>query len=108
MLAAMTDDTNLYDEVTNAAALAPVIAGGMMLWWIETLGEGDMTDPSFTIDQLRRLIAMRGVIRKILRGPNPEKEIVAWAKRGGKAEVVRLDDFRTDRQPANRQGAAGS
>jgi hypothetical protein len=49
-----------------------------------------------TIEQLRRLIAMRPIIRKILRGPNADREIVAWAKRGCTAEIIRLDDFRTD------------
>lgn len=91
----MTDDD--IDAFAVAAALAPVIAGGMMLWWIETLGEGDMRDPGFTVEQLRRLISMRGILRKILRGPNPEKEIVEWAMRGGKAEVVDLAQVRTDR-----------
>lgn len=107
MLAAMTDDTNLYDEVANAAALAPVIAGGMMLWWIERLGEGNMSDPDFTVEQLRQLIAMRDIIRKILRGPNPEKEIVEWAMRGGKAEVIPFS-VRTDQPRENRRGAPGS
>lgn len=101
------DDTDLY-EFAVATVLAPVIAGGIMLGWIETLGEGDMSDPNFTIDQISRLMSMRGILLKILRGPNPEKEIIEWAMRGGKAEVIRLDDFRTDRPPANRRDAAGS
>lgn len=50
-----------------------------------------MEDPGFTLDQLRKLVAMRPIISKIMRGPNPEKEIVAWAMRGGKAEVIQLE-----------------
>lgn len=69
---------------------------------------GAMDDKAFTIEQLRRLVAMRPIIRKILKGPNPDREIIAWVKRGGTAEIIRLDDFRTDRQRDCRPGASGS
>ncbi|MCA1379434.1 hypothetical protein I6F34_01190 [Bradyrhizobium sp. BRP05] len=99
----MRDDTDLFDEFALAAALAPVIAGGMMIWWFER--EWSMENPGFTVEQLRQLIAMRGIIGKILRGPNPEKEIVEWAMRGGKAKVLQLDEFRAEQQ-CERRGAA--
>jgi hypothetical protein len=104
----MSDDTDIFDDLLLAARLAPIIACGFMIWWVEGLREWSMEGPGFTVEQLRKLVAMRPIIRKIMRGPNPEKEIVAWAMRGGKAEVIQLDDFRTDRPRENRRGAAGS
>src|SRR5947208_17111403 len=101
-------DNDIYEEFALTVALAPIIAGGMMLWCVEALRDRRMENPWFTVEQLRQLIAMRHIIRKILRGPNPDKEIIAWAMRGGKAEVIDLDQFRTDRQRASRQDAAGS
>jgi hypothetical protein len=102
----MSDDRDIFDDLLLAARLAPIIACGITIWWLEW--EWRMDDPGFTVEQLRKLIAMRPIIRKIMRGPNPEKEIVAWAMRGGKAEVIQLDNFRTDRPRENRRGAAGS
>lgn len=107
----MTDEddfnaNDLWDAF--AFGLAPIIVAGIMIGWVECVREWGMQDPGFTVDQLRKLIAMRGIIRKILRGPNPDKEIVAWAMRGGKAEVISLAQVRTDRQRENRQDAAGS
>jgi hypothetical protein len=102
----MSDDNHIFDDPLLAAGLAPIVACGITIWWLEW--EWRMDDPGFTVEQLRKLIAMRPIIRKIMNGPNPEKEIVAWAMRGGKAEVIQLDDFRTDRPRENRQGASGS
>jgi hypothetical protein len=105
----MSDDTDIFDSVDAVhVRLAPIIACGIMIWWVEELREWSMEDLGFTVEQLRKLVAMRPIIRKIMRGPNPEKEIIAWAMRGGKAEVIQLDDFRTDPQRENWQGAAGS
>lgn len=103
----MDYDNDIFDPLL-AAGVAPIIASGITIWWLVNLMEWRMEDPGFTVEQLRQLIAMRPIIRKIMKGPNPEKEIVAWAMRGGRAEVIQLDDFRTDRRPANRRGAAGS
>lgn len=89
------DANDLWDAF--ALGLAPIVAAGIMIGWVECAKEWRMQDPGFTVDQLRKLIAMRGIIRKIMRGPNPDKEIVAWAMRGGKAEVVDLAQVRTDR-----------
>ncbi|WP_439357852.1 hypothetical protein [Bradyrhizobium sp. DASA03007] len=94
----MEDGTYLYDEIANVAVIAPAVAAVMMLWWIETTMEGGMTDAGVTVEQLRRLLGMRDVIRKIMTGPNPGEEIVAWAMRGWKAEVINLDDFRAERE----------
>jgi hypothetical protein len=104
---AVSYDDDIFNDLLVAAGLAPIIASGITIWWLESLMEWRMEDPGFTIEQLRKLIAMRPIIRKIMRGPNPEKEIAAWAMRGGKAEVIQLDDFRTYRPRESRQGAAG-
>ncbi|MGC0389350.1 hypothetical protein ABIF91_001704 [Bradyrhizobium sp. USDA 241] len=62
----------------------------------------------FTIEELRRLMAVRSVLLKILRSTNANQEIVAWIERGGSAEVVSLDDFRTDPGRERTRGAVGS
>jgi hypothetical protein len=66
-----------------------------------------MDDKVVTIEQGRRLIAIRQMIRNILHGPHPE-EIIAWAMRGGTAEIIQLDAFRTDPGRDCRPGASGS
>ena len=103
----MNEHSDICDDMAMIIGLAPIISGGIMLCWVESLREGRM-DPGFTIEQLRRLIAKRHIILKILRGPNPEKEIVDWAMRGGKAEVIHLDDFRTGPGRASKLDVSGS
>ena len=104
----MSDDTKIFNYPFLAAGVGPIIGCGIMIWWFDELREWSMDDPGFRIEQLRKLVAMRPIIRKILSGPNPEQEIIAWAMRGGKAEVIQLDDFRTDRPRENKLGAGGS
>lgn len=62
----------------------------------------------FTVDELHRLTAVRSVLLKILRSPNANREIIAWIERGGSAEVIRLDDFRTNPARERTRGAADS
>ena len=47
----------------------------------------------FTIDELRRLMATRSVLLKMLQTRTADQDVIAWVKRGGPAEVIRLDDF---------------
>jgi len=61
-----------------------------------------------SLNEVRRLRAIRGVLLKIIRGPKPNKELIEWLKRGGSAEVIRLDDFRTCPGRDCRSGASGS
>jgi hypothetical protein len=61
-----------------------------------------------SVNEVRRLLAIRGVLLKIIRGPKPDKELIDWLKRGGIAEVIRLDDFRTCPGCGCRPGASGS
>jgi hypothetical protein len=77
-----------------AASLFPAVASMQML--------------GYTVEEIRRLMGKRDVLLKIFRGPNPEKEIAAWIERGGTAEVIQLDDFRTDRARGYRRDASGS
>ena len=53
----------------------------------------------FTIEELRRLMATRSVLLKMLQSPNAEQQVAAWIKRGGSAEVIRLDDVRSPPSP---------
>ncbi|WP_156928149.1 hypothetical protein [Bradyrhizobium sp. Tv2a-2] len=50
----------------------------------------------FTVEKLRRLMAARSVLLKMLQRPNADQEVIAWVRRHGSADVVRLDDFRGD------------
>jgi len=61
-----------------------------------------------SLNEVRRLLAIRGVLLKIIRGPKPDKELIDWLKRGGCAEVIRLDDFRTCQGRGCSPGASGS
>jgi len=61
-----------------------------------------------SLNEVRRLLAIRGVLLKIIRGPRPDKELIDWLKRGGVAEVIRLDDFRADPGGDCIPGAGGS
>lgn len=51
----------------------------------------------FTVDELRRLMETRSVLLKMLQSPYADREVIAWAKRHGSAEVIQLDDFRYGR-----------
>jgi hypothetical protein len=62
----------------------------------------------FTVEELRLLMAKRRVFLNIFRGKDPEKEIAAWIERGGSAEIVRPNDFRTGPERERRPGVAGS
>lgn len=59
-----------------------------------------------TVEQLRRLIATRQILRKLLNGPNPEREILAWCNRGGTAEVIQIAGYRDAKQVGRSSAAA--
>jgi hypothetical protein len=50
----------------------------------------------FTIEELRRLIAARSMLLKMLQSSKADQEVIAWVKRERSAEMIRLDDFRTE------------
>ena len=50
----------------------------------------------FTIEELRQLMATRSMLLKMLQSSKADQEVIAWVKRKGSAEVIRLDDFRTE------------
>jgi hypothetical protein len=60
----MSDDRDIFDDLLLAARLAPIIACGITIWWLEW--EWRMDDPGFTVEQLCKLVAMRPIIRKIM------------------------------------------
>jgi hypothetical protein len=61
-----------------------------------------------SLTEVRRLLAIRGALLNIVRGPKPDTELIDRLKRGGVAEVIRLDDFRTRQGRGCRPGASGS
>ena len=61
-----------------------------------------------SLNEVRRLLAIRGLLLKIIRGPKPDTELIDWLERGGLAKVIRLDDFRTCPGRGCRPGASGS
>jgi len=61
-----------------------------------------------SLNEVRRLLAIRGVLLKMIRGPKPDQALIEWLKRGGGAKVIRLDDFRTYPGRGRRPDAGGS